>query len=195
MKILSLVALGLGFVSALLPAPAAGVPCAGTSTVVAVGEGTPGCNPNIPVVCPAGDKGMVKVTVTVRDCYGTPLANQSVTCNAIPASGAFCFCTGEDPQVGRTDNNGQVFYVYDNFGGCGDLQFSAVCQGVTLGPSNIVSIRSPDSDGSCSVNSVDLSRFASRYGTTDTCCDYNCDGIVNSIDLSTFALHYGHVCP
>jgi len=192
----SLVVLGFVLLLAVPPAlVAAGVPCTGTSTVVAVGQGTPACDPNIAVVCPVGDKGMVRFTVTVLDCYGTPLAYKSVTCNAIPASGAFCFCAGEDPQVGTTNISGQVFYVYDNFGGCGGLQFNAVCQGVTLGPSNIVSIRSPDSDGSCSVNSVDLSRFASKYGTGDTCSDYNCDGVVNSIDLSTFALHYGHACP
>jgi len=196
MRLASFVVLGFVLLFGLPPAPvAAGVPCRGTSTVVAVVQGTAGCNPNTVVVCPAGDKGMVGVTVTAKDCYGTPCANLSVICSGDLATfGSLCFCgNGDAFQTGTTDINGQVSYVFDNFGACGDLQFIAEWQGETLGPSNIVWARSPAVF--CDINSVALSRFASKYGTTEPCCDFDCDGAVNAIDLSTFALHFGHTCP
>jgi hypothetical protein len=40
----------------------AGVPSSSTSTVDRAGQGTPACNPNTAVVCPAGDMGSVLVT-------------------------------------------------------------------------------------------------------------------------------------
>ena len=53
----------------------AGVPCAGTTTVVATGDDV--CAPGA-AVCPAGDLHTVNVVVTVRDCYGAPLSGQYV---------------------------------------------------------------------------------------------------------------------
>jgi hypothetical protein len=194
MRSLPFVVLGFVVLLAIPPAPvAAGVPCRGTSTVVAIGQGTVGCNPNIAVVCPDGDIGMFRVTVTARDCYGTPCTNSSVTCIIdIATVGRLCVCPDEDFQTGTTDINGQVSYVFDNFGGCCDLHFIAECQGETLGPSNIVWAISPDNNGNCEVNSVDLAWFATKFGTTEPCCDFDCSGAVNAIDLSTFALHFGH---
>jgi hypothetical protein len=177
------------------PVQASGVPCSGTSTVIATAQGTPGCDPNIAVVCPAGDRGLVRVVVTVKDCYGTPLAGKTVSCDALQFSGALCFCTGQDPQTGVTNVNGEVTFNFVRFGGCGGVQFVAICDAVTLGPSSVIGVRSPDITGDCLVNALDLSRFGLIYGTSDPCGDYNCDGTVNALDLSTFGLHYGHVCP
>lgn len=177
------------------PVQASGVPCTGTSTVVPSAQGTSGCDPNIGVVCPAGDKGLIQVVVTVKDCYGTPLAGKTVDCHAQPVSGTLCFCAGQNPQTGVTNVNGEVTYNFIRFGGCGSVQFTAVVQGVTLGPSVAIGARSPDITGDCLVNALDLSRFGLIYGTADPCGDYNCDGTVNALDLSVFGIHYGHVCP
>jgi hypothetical protein len=133
------------------------------------------------------------VTVTAKDCYGTPCANISIICSGdLATSGTLCFTTEDAFQTDTTDINGRVSYVFDNSGGCGDLQFFAECQGETRGVSNIVWFRSPDTVGSCDIDSVCLSRFASKYGTTEPCCDFDCSGAVNAIDFSTFVLHFGH---
>lgn len=192
MRVIGLVGLMVLLVAG---AAVAGVPSSSTSTVERAGQGTPPCNPNTAVVCPAGDIGSVLVTVTVRNVYGDPLPGKLVNCQAVPVTGAFCFCPGETPQSGTTDVNGQVFFTFDNFGGCGDLQFGADCEGVIFIPSPTIYIASPDNNGDCVVNAIDLSVFAAAYGTANPCHDYNCDGVVNAIDLSIFAAHYGHVCP
>jgi hypothetical protein len=154
-----------------------------------------GCDPGVAIVCPAGDKGAVVVTVTVMDCYGSPIVNRSVTCSVTSMTGVFCFCAAESSQVGTTDSNGRVTFTYNNFGGSGTLTFSADCMGVPLGPSNSQVVRGPDNDGNCVVDARDLVRFAIGFGTADARYDYNCDGIVNGIDLLAFAQHYGHLCP
>ncbi len=177
-------------------AASAGIPSASTSTVVAVAQGTPDCNPGTAVICPLGDMGLVEVTVTVRNIYGDPLPGKTVTCYAnIVSGGPFCFCPGEDPQVDVTDANGEVVFIYDNFGGCGELNWYADCEGVVLGPSGTIYIASPDNTGDCVVNLVDFGNFATAYQTADPCSDYNCDGIVNLVDFGTFATHYQHACP
>ncbi len=181
---------------AVATAASAGIPSASTSTVVAVGELTPTCNPNTAVVCPASDMGRVKVTVTVRNIYGDPLPGKIVNCYAIPVTGGpFCFCPGEDPQTGTTDINGEAIFYYTDFGGCGDMQWGADSEGIVFNPSNIIFIASPDNNGDCIVNLVDFVNFASAYLTADPCCDYNCDGIVDLVDFVTFASHYLHACP
>ena len=173
----------------------AGIPSASTSTVVAVGEGTPTCNPNTAVVCPASDMGWVKITVTVRNIYGDPLPGKLVNCYAIPVTGTFCFCPGEDPQSGTTDEFGVVDFYYHDFGGCGDMQWGADCEGVVFNPSNIIYIASPDNNGDCQVNLVDFGNFATAFLTTDPCSDYNCDGLVDLVDFGIFATHFLHICP
>ncbi len=180
---------------ALVTVASAGIPSASTSTVVAVGEGTPPCNPNVAVVCPASDMGWVKITVTVRNIYGDPLPGKLVNCYAIPVMGVFCFCPGEDPQSGITDVNGEIDFFYHDFGGCGDLQWGADCEGVVFNPSNILYIASPDANGDCQVGLVDFGIFAFSYLTGDPCCDYDCDGMVGLIDFGIFASHYLHACP
>jgi hypothetical protein len=181
---------------AFVTAASAGIPSASTSTVEAVGEGTPTCNPNTAVVCPASDMGWVKITVTVRNIYGDPLPDKLVNCTAsVVSGGPFCFCPGEDPQSDSTDVNGEVVFYYSDFGGCGNLQWIADCDGVVFNPSNTIYIASPDNNGDCIVDLIDFGNFASAYNSADPCCDYNCDGVVDLIDFGTFALHYNHTCP
>ena len=172
----------------------AGIPSAATSTVVAVGQGT-ACDPDA-VICPASDMGSILVTVTVKNVYGDPLPSKSVTCYAIPvAPYVFCFCPGEDPQTGVTDGSGVVTFTYTDFGGCGDLQFGATCDGVVLNPSPAIWVASPDSDGDCVVSLSDFIAFASSYLTPDPCFDFDCSGLVDLSDFITFAGHYLHACP
>lgn len=179
----------------LVGVASAGIPNASTSTVERVGEGTPTCNPDTAVVCPASDMGWVKVTVTVRNIYGDPLPGKTVVCTAVPVSGIFCFCPGENPQTGVTDANGVVVFYFTDFGGCGDVEFYAECDGVVLGPSPTIYIKSPDNSGDCVVNLIDFGYFAGAYYSGDPCCDYECNGTVDLIDFGTFAQHYYHACP
>jgi hypothetical protein len=180
---------------AFATAASAGIPSASTSTVVAIGEGTPTCNPGTAVVCPASDMGWVKITVTVRNIYGDPLPGKLVNCYAIPLPGPFCFCPGVDPQSGTTDVNGEAIFYYHDFGGCGNIQWGADSEGVVFTPSNTIYVASPDNNADCIVNLIDFGNFSAGYQTTNPCHDYNCDGIVDLIDFGTFALHYFHACP
>jgi hypothetical protein len=94
-----------------------------------------------------------------------------------------------------TNGSGVVQFTFNNFGGCGTLQFGADCESVVFTPSPTIYIASPDNNGTCSVNGVDLTIFAAAYGTSNPCHDFNCSGVVDGIDLTLFATHYGHVCP
>jgi hypothetical protein len=173
----------------------ASVPDAGTSTVEREGQGSASCNPDTAVVCPASDMGSVMVTVTVRNRYGDPLPSKSVDCWAEEITGTFCWCPGESLQTDTTGPTGEAFFFFTDFGGCGDIQFGAQCEGVMFTPSPTIFVASPDINGDCAVNAIDFSLFASSYGTADPCCNYNCDGAVDAVDFSLFAQHYGHVCP
>jgi hypothetical protein len=182
-------------VLSLAAVASAGIPSASTSTVEAVGTGTPSCNPGEAVVCPAGDLGQVVVTVTVRNIYGDPLPGQLVNCYAVPVSGTFCFCPGQDPQSSTTDVNGQAFFYYAFFGGCGTLQWGADSGGIVFNPSNIITIASPDINGDCVVNLADFGQFAVNFLTVNPCEDYDCSGLVDLSDFGTFAVHFLHACP
>jgi hypothetical protein len=137
----------------------------------------------------------VTVTVTVRDCYGTLLPGIAVTVNAVPGGAPFCYCAGEDPQAGVTDGSGQVVVTYDEFGGCGQLSFTAQAGVALIGPSTAITIGSPDNSGDCQINLVDFGGFAQQYFSSSPCSDYNCDGTVNLVDFGTFAQHYFDTCP
>jgi hypothetical protein len=169
----------------------AGVPCAGTSEIVA----SPPCG----AYCPASDLGVLTVTVTIRDCYGTPLPGIIVTVEPIIVAGGHCFCPGEEAKTCTTDINGQCSVTFHNFGGCDDadcgLEFQATADGVVIGPSNRVITASPDTNADCIVNLSDFIYLAGVYQTADCCCDFDCNGIVNLSDFITFASHYQHTCP
>jgi hypothetical protein len=170
----------------------AGVPCAGTSTVVATGNSD--CAPGA-AICPQGDYDIVTVTVTVKDCYGTPLSGKAVTCYPDPAATGFCWCTGEESKSGTTDGSGVMTATFQYFGGCGDLSWYADSESIVLGPSATIYIASPDNNGDCTVNLTDFVNFAGHYFTTEPCSDFNCDGTVNLTDFVSFAGHYFHACP
>jgi hypothetical protein len=174
----------------------AGIPNASTSTVEREGQGSPGtCDPDIAVVCPASDMGSIQVTVTVRNIYGDPLPGKVVDCWAEEVAGTFCWCPGESLQTDTSDINGQCFFYFTDFGGCGTLQFGAQSEGVTFTPSPTIEVRSPDINGDCDVQLQDFILFAGYYLTTEPCADYDCDGTVGLQDFIIFASHYLHACP
>lgn len=180
---------------ALAGAAFAGIPSATTSTVEREGQGTPACNPDVAVICPASDLGSVMVTVTVRNIYGDVLPGVTVNCYATPVTGTFCFCPGETPQTDVTDINGECIFYFTDFGGCGDLQFDADADGIVLMPSPTIYIASPDGDGDCDVDLTDFIAFAAAYQTAYPCFDFDCSGLVDLPDFITFASHYQHTCP
>jgi len=183
-----------GFVVLLLVSSMAfaGVPCAGTTTVTATGNGD--CAPGA-IVCPQGDADIVTVTVTVRDCYGTPVAGQYVDVSPAGVMGsAFCFCDSVKT-VGPTSASGVITAQYQYFGGCGDLQFFATIGVVIAGPSPAITIGSPDGDGTCAVNLSDFGLFANNYFTSASCSDYFCNGVVDLPDFGYFVNHYFDTCP
>ncbi len=173
----------------------ASVPSASTSTVECEVRGPSSCVPNSAVVCPASDIDSIHVTVTVRNVYGDPLAGKTVDCYAIEVSGDFCWCPGESLQTDVTDANGQAFFDFTDFGGCGNVQFGATCEGVVFNPCTQIFVASPDIDGDCEVDLADFAMFAGLYLTTDPCADYDCNGSVGLSDFALFAAHYLHGCP
>lgn len=178
----------------------AGVPCTGTSTVIITENSTPCVN--AANICPGGDRDTITVTVTVLDCYGNPVVGENATIT--PVSAGFVFKLADSTKVLVTNGSGVVSAKYYCFGGCGNLTFQAVCNGVTLGPSAniyIVNLDYVTSAPTFKCDALDLSPFGQNYGTTTyPCGNYNCstDGKTDALDLSVLGQHYGHsntMCP
>lgn len=195
LKKLLIPAIGIVALAVLSGIALAGVPCSGTSTVIITENSVPCVN--AANICPLGDRDTLKVEVTVLDCYGTPLAGKSVTLT--PATAGFVFKAADSAKVLVTDSNGKASSGYKSFGGCGDLKFQAVCDGVALGPSATCYIANFDNTitpPTAKVDALDLSQFGQNYGNNAwKQGDYNCDGFVNALDLSQFGQHYGHQMP
>jgi hypothetical protein len=196
LKKLLIPCVGIVALMALGSVALAGVPCLGTSTVVAT-ENNLNCT-NAGYFCPQGDTlaNVITVNVTVLDCYGTALSGKSV---AIKGSGVlpadkFKFANSETLKTAVTNLSGIATTTFSKFGGCGNMNFTATVLGVTLATSNVIYCsnmdKNPTPDGN--VNSVDLSLFTGDYGGVAACSDFNCLGGVNSVDLSIFTGHYGH---
>jgi hypothetical protein len=180
----------------------AGLPCEGTSTVVATGSGFCAGVPGA-ALCPNGDYDVITVTVTVRDCYGDVLPGKDVVVWAY-SDDEFCYCPDGEPTpyeledtklAGTTDAAGMVTAEFKKIGGCGQMKFYATVEDVVLGPSNWMRIASFDfNPPDCVVNLSDFGEFAKVYFSSDPCGDYNCDGAVNLSDFGEFAKHYFHDC-
>ena len=173
----------------------ASVPEPNLSTVEVAAPGMP-C-PGVALACPGGcGEAAPLVTVTLIDMYAMPIPNAEVVCTATWSEPyVFCFCQGEVAQVDSTDQNGVVEFVFDDFGGCGELAFQAEGRGVMLYPSPTIYVCSPDCNGDCMVSIHDFAVFATHYLGAYACCDYDCDGSVTLADFGVFASHYMHDCP
>jgi hypothetical protein len=174
---------------------AASIPEPSLSTVEVEAPGMP-C-PGVALACPGGcGEGAPLVIVTLIDMYAMPIPNAEVVCTATWSEPyVFCFCPGEVTKVDSTDQNGVIEFVFDDFGGCGELAFQATGRGVLLYPSPTINVCSPDCNGDCRVSLHDFAVFATRYLEAYACCDYDCDGSVTLADFGTFASHYMHECP
>jgi hypothetical protein len=166
----------------------AGIPCSGTSTLVATENSVP-CT-NAGAFCPKGDFNQITVTVTVKDCYGTALAAKPLIVS--PATPGFKLAAAESAKACTTNVSGQASVIVTKIGGCGNLQFTALCQGVPLGPSNAIYCSNVDSNASGKVDGADLLKFAGDYGKNVPCSDFDCSAKVDGADLLKFANHYGH---
>jgi hypothetical protein len=200
LKKLLIPAIGIVALAVLSGIALAGVPCTGTSTVIITEDSAPCVN--AANICPGGDLDTLTVTVTVLDCYGNPVVGQNAT--VTPVGAGFVFRAADQSKVLVTDGSGVVSAKYYCFGGCGNLAFQAVCQGVTLGPSANIYIANLDNTTTAPTykcDALDLSLFGQRYGSTTWACgNYNCsvDGKVDALDLSVLGQHYGHgntMCP
>ena len=91
-------------------------------------------------------------------------------------------------------------------GGCTD-GVAVVIQGfVIVDPENCsvyqehpIAVRSPDLDGSLTVDVVDLALFSMHFPPQayDSCCDFDLNGVIDLVDLARFAQHFGppgHSC-
>ena len=166
----------------------AGVPCTATSSIVAT-ETNASCVAGA-ALCPKGDFETITVTVTVLDCYGTALSGKSVKVDVIGAP-TLLLQAADSTKTILTNGSGQVVIAYAKIGGCGNIQFTSLVQGVTIGPSNVLYCSNPDNNGTGRVDGTDLTFFAADYGLNAPCSDYNCSAKVDGTDLTFFAAHYG----
>lgn len=176
----------------LSSAAGAGVPDPPTSTVEASGDGI--CSPDA-AMCVGGDFDHVTVSIVLRDAFEEPLEGYMVVVSPVQITGATYLCAGEESKtVGPTAGDGTAAAHFTSLGGCGTIHFSATVNTVEIGPSNVITVISPDLDCNGQVTIVDFGRFAFCYLTSDQCCDFDCNGNVDLVDFGRFALHYLHGC-
>jgi hypothetical protein len=149
------------------------------------------------------------ISVTVKDATGAAVPG-------IPAADfwlvgcadnlALCGGSGSINASAATDANGQTTIVGSLAAGGQDSGVSVVVQGVILADVNnncdplclAIDTRSPDVDGSLTVQLVDFTIFGAAWqpggGTFDDRVDYKCDGAIDIIDFTVFGLHWTHTC-
>lgn len=160
-------------------------------TATAAGTGTPGCNPGVAIICPAGDLGGIQVTAT--EAPGYPVGT-TITCTA--GGPGLCICPNESPQTQTVPaGNPVVNFTFSREGGCGNISFTVVSTFSGAAPlTPVIFLASPDYNGDCQVNLSDFILFAQCFLAINPCCDYDCDGMVTLMDFITFAAHYLHWC-
>jgi len=178
--------------------------------------------PGLLLVCPAGDGATLAsigstIYVTVRDADGNPIAN--VPFGDLWLDDCFVFetptflpCvpiqTSSNADANSDANGSMTVSGTIKGGGCSD-HLMVVIQGAPLQDPNFpcdwlnftnplclpIATRSPDINGDHVVDLIDVSLFASHFGTSYSGCeDLNGDGVVSLQDLALFAQHIGHTC-
>ena len=137
-------------------------------------------------VCPTGD---IPVVSIIRDINNAPCPGSTITMSV----NANCLCGSVTTYTAVTNNQGMVVFN-PALGGCcnspGLISYTDA-SGVVLGTTDAVN--SPDMDGSCLVNLVDISLFSVVFfGVYAPCADFNWDGVINLTDISIFVQHLGH---
>jgi hypothetical protein len=175
-------------------------------------------SPTLPVrlfVCPEGDTDSFIdqgwwISLTCNDTSGFPdvgILPGDFWLISVDESVALCMGPASAAADSATNANGQTTLSNTTLvgGGCADgLALVALgkvltepdCVTLTVEP---IYVRSPDIDGSLSVDLVDLSIFATHFppGLYESCCDFDINGSINLQDLALFAAHFGppgHQC-
>lgn len=150
-------------------------------------------------LCPAGDFDPLVMTLRVRNSLGNPVEGMwcdDVEALWIEADPETLFPCGEWTLFDglKTNSSGNATDTASTMGGCGLIEIVGL-EGIALSDTAIIEVHSPDCQGDGVVDLVDFGHFASRYLTTDTCCDYDFSGLVDMVDYGEFASHFTHSCP
>ena len=149
-----------------------------------------------------GSADEVRLIVTLRDCFGTPVDDCSLKATLAPRTGTLALCACEPTaQIAQTDAAGFAEFSFRRIGGRGlaEIRLTALCAGNTGFPPRAFEFTSPDLDGSCQSGSsatiIDLGIFASGMSPYRKASDFDCNGAVNIIDLGMWAQGLGLGCP
>ncbi len=99
-----------------------------------------------------------------------------------------------------TNGSGEAMFYVANAGGCADIAVTATVESMALTAGDVATMRSPDMNGSGSVNFQDTMLYAAMlYAGTGYCGNLNgsADGVVNFSDTVKYvqALMVGASCP
>ncbi|RPJ42142.1 MAG: hypothetical protein EHM19_10865, partial [Candidatus Latescibacterota bacterium] len=157
-----------------------------------------------------GDSTLV-IKVAVRKTTGNPMAGipagdvvvDLIGTSSIGESVRFCASgtnTLQRASAQATNGAGEVLFYVTNVGGCGEVTVSATVQGIPLAAGDVATVRSPDLNGSGSVNFQDTMLYAVLLNAgTGYCGNLNggADGAVNFADTVKYvqALAAGASCP
>jgi hypothetical protein len=138
---------------------------------------------------PPGASDVDRVTITVRDLDGLPLANRTVEI-VLGGCTRLCRDPGDDGLVPtKTDANG-VAVFQPKIGGCDECHVYVWVNGIEI--RHYLHVRSTDWDGRISNGLVDP---WDEPDLNDLCYDYNGDGSVGLDDLSLFSQAIGDSNP
>jgi hypothetical protein len=160
------------------------------------------------IICPKGDGpslayGGNEIEVVSRDGYGQPIPGILASDHWLYGGSSLSLCGGSGSIDADADGdvNGQaVISGILSAGGCCD-EIMVVCLAVVIGcpPTRLaISVRSPDLDADLLIDLRDFALFSPNFPSPsnpyDSCCDYDCNGIINLVDFSMFAQHWQHGC-
>lgn len=149
-----------------------------------------------------GNRDVLEVFVTLRDCFDTPITNCDVMANLEPNASTLAFCSCEPvSQIVATGPDGDAYFAWTRLGGRGtlDVAITALCFGAHGLPSLELQFATPDLQGNCQTGSphdiINLGIWAGGlppgYAQPS---DYNCSGDVNVVDLAVWASNLDVSC-
>ncbi|MFB3907012.1 MAG: hypothetical protein ACE15D_01285 [Candidatus Eisenbacteria bacterium] len=149
------------------------------------------------LVIPGSTVSLDRVTVTVRNVFGDPMADVAVE---IVFQDCLDLCIDpEDPDLGpkRTDGAGRVEFN-PRVGGCADCGIEVVADGIPI--RHFTTVVSPDWDGWMADGIVDDGDWtffdvACGMDPLPPCVDYNGDGVCSASDMQLLAQSTGSVNP
>jgi hypothetical protein len=211
--VFGLIALGLtGFAGSAL----AGLPCAGYSHCGLDVIKISGCATTDLIWCPAGDKDLIRICVTVRDCLEAPVDSCIVRLDLLNfkfdpgdhlGAGVFGRICGTGTYMGNTLNNNGVYCWTLTGGGAGTIMFdwsvTAECadpEVLLCAESDTLCTKSFDFNGSGNVNFFDTFKYLPCLNSgVGYYCDFaqcNATNFVNFFDTFQYLPHLNgsHTC-